>query len=120
MALFCWSQFDNEGFIYLFLVERVRLVRGGDTIPRLKDKVFLANTSGLLLWIVVIGLSLHYRLSVLDDGKCYIGAKPGAPNVALTLVFDIAFNVTNSLMCSKRRRFALHTIFVPFYWAIRL
>jgi hypothetical protein len=79
--------------MYLFLIERARLVRD-TSIPRKRDKIHLLNIGALSLWAVVVGLGIHFRLSHLgDDGQCYIGTRPGSPVTWLTLSYDFFFNV---------------------------
>ena len=85
-------RFNKQGFVYLFLLERVRLVRDM-TITRYKDKIYLLNTAGLLLWIVVVVLGVIFRVSKIDENsRCYIGSRRDW-TVTLILIYDIVFNV---------------------------
>jgi hypothetical protein len=85
-------RFNKQGFIYLFLLERVRLVRDL-TIKRYKDRIYLLNTAGLLLWIVIVVLGVIFRVSKIDENsRCYIGSRRDW-TVTLILIYDIVFNV---------------------------
>src|SRR5271154_3987645 len=85
-------RFNKQGFIYLFLLERLRLVRDM-TITRYKDKIYLLNTAGLLLWILVVVLGVIFRVSKIDENsRCYIGSRRDW-TVTLILIYDIVFNV---------------------------
>jgi len=85
-------KFNEQAFIYLFLVERVRLVRDM-TIARYKDKIYLLNAAGLLLEIVIIVLSVIFGLSkIVETGRCYIGSGRDW-TVTLILIYDLVYNV---------------------------
>ena len=63
------------------------------TITRYKDKIYLLNTAGLLLWIVVVVLGVIFRVSKIDENsRCYIGSRRDW-TVTLILIYDIVFNV---------------------------
>jgi len=59
--------------IYLFLVERVRIVRGRRK-PRSKDHLYLFNFFAMLVpYLAVIVLNLKYRWAHIINGICIIG-----------------------------------------------
>jgi len=63
------------------------------SITRYKDRIYLFNAAGLLLWIVVVVLGVIFRVSKIDkNGRCYIGSRRDW-TVTLILIYDIVFNV---------------------------
>ncbi|EPS37629.1 hypothetical protein H072_8630 [Dactylellina haptotyla CBS 200.50] len=83
----------NKDIIYFFLVEKVYIIRSKHKGPRIKDKMYLFNTIGMLFpYFIVIILTFIFRISELhSDGECYIGLKLVA-NIPL-LVFDVIINI---------------------------
>lgn len=90
LCLTCYM--TTKVMIYLFLVERVRIVRGVRK-PRTKDKLYLFNFFGMLLpYLVVIVLNFLYRFARINrDGMCIIGMKIIATIPLIT--FDVVANV---------------------------
>jgi len=82
--------------IYLFLVERVRIVRGRRK-PRSKDHFYLYNFFGMLLpYLAVIVLNLKFRFSHIRDGICIIGIEKIA--IIPLVVWDVVANVYLTLL----------------------
>jgi len=78
--------------LYLFLVERARIVRGTRK-PRMKDRLYLFNAFGMLIpYGIVIVLNLLYRFALINnEGMCIIGIKLIA--IIPLVVFDVIVNV---------------------------
>ena len=83
---------NNQVIIYLFLIERVHIVRGGYR-TRLQDKLYLFNVFGLLPYCVIVILAIVFRVNEIEEpeGKCYIGLK--RQSSFLLLVYDLVINV---------------------------
>jgi hypothetical protein len=85
--------------IYLFLIERVHIVRGGPK-SRKKDKLYWIHLGGLAPYCVIVILAIIFRLSQLNStGRCYIGLKRGSSFPLL--IYDLFINVHTPLVCQK-------------------
>jgi len=83
--------FTSKVIIYLFLIERVHIVRGSMR-TRLKDKVYLINMVGLLPYCVIGVLAIIFRVSDFDqNGKCLIGVE--RQTSILVIVYDLVINI---------------------------
>jgi len=83
--------FTSKVIIYLFLIERVHIVRGC-TRERQKDKVYIFNMFGLLPYCVIGLLAIIFRVDDLDEsGKCLIGVE--RQTSILVIVYDLVINV---------------------------
>ncbi|KAI5791318.1 hypothetical protein FPQ18DRAFT_259619 [Pyronema domesticum] len=89
--LLCSVCYLSSKLIYLFLVEKVFIIRGNR--ERWKDKLFLFNTFGMLVpYCLLIALSFVFRNAEIgSDKQCRIGLKP--PATIPLLIFDIVINV---------------------------
>lgn len=89
LCLVCYL--SSKVLIYLFLVEKVFIIRGNR--QRWSDKLFLFNMFGMLVpYCLVIALTFAFRnAQIKEDGQCRIGLKLPA-NIPL-LIFDIVINV---------------------------
>jgi hypothetical protein len=78
-------------FIYLFLIERVHIVRGR-TWRRLDDKLYWLNLMGLVPYFVIGILGILFRVDAMGaDGQCMIGIHS---QVALAVIsYDLFINV---------------------------
>lgn len=77
--------------IYLFLVDRAYIV-SGSTKSRLKSKLYLWNTFGMLGLYGVIGiLDFVYRIAYIRDGQCVLGIEWEL--IIPLIVFDVAANI---------------------------
>ena len=82
---------DPEVMIYLFLIERVHMVRGSRR-ERLKDKLYLFNLCGLLPYCVIGILAIIFRVNDIDpNGRCLIGVE--RQTSILVIVYDLVINV---------------------------
>jgi hypothetical protein len=101
-CVFDWSL---KVIIYLFLIERVHIVRGGSKL-RKRDKLYLIHLGGLAPYCVIVILAIIFRLSQLNSsGRCYIGLKRGSSFPLL--IYDLFINVPSPLFCreAELRRF---------------
>ena len=82
----------SQVIIYLFLIERVHIVRGGTRVSRFKNKVYLINMAGLLPYCVIGVLAVVFRVSDIgDSGRCLIGVE--RQTSILVIVYDLVINV---------------------------
>ncbi|OJD34194.1 ring finger domain protein [Diplodia corticola] len=77
--------------IYLFLVERAHIVRAS-RIPRMKDRLYLVNTFGMLFpFTAIFIINVYYRSSYINnDGVCMLGIDRRA--LIPLISFDVAVN----------------------------
>ncbi|KAI0011721.1 hypothetical protein F4779DRAFT_615336 [Xylariaceae sp. FL0662B] len=79
------------GLIYLFLAEKVFIIRGS-TKRRLQSSLYLFNSFGILaLYVVVCVLSFVYHIAHMEHGQCIIGVKKLALMPLIT--FDVLVNI---------------------------
>ena len=84
--------------IYLFLIERVHIVRGSRR-TRLKDKFYIINVAGLLPYCVIGVLAIVFRVHDFDEnGRCLIGVE--RQTSILVIVYDLLINVLPQLQLS--------------------
>ncbi|KAH7063736.1 hypothetical protein B0J12DRAFT_735607 [Macrophomina phaseolina] len=77
--------------IYLFLVERVHIVRGSRT-PRTKDTLYMINVVGMFIpYVAIFALNVVFRFAYFDDkGVCVVGVR--RPGLVPLISFDVAVN----------------------------
>ena len=84
----------TQVIIYLFLIERVHIVRGS-TKTRKQDKLYWFNTLGLIPYCVIVILAIVFRYNALDDtGYCYVGLR--RESSFPLLIYDLIINVSLS------------------------
>ncbi|KAH6713901.1 hypothetical protein BKA61DRAFT_689243 [Leptodontidium sp. MPI-SDFR-AT-0119] len=89
--LLCLSCYLTTKFIYYFLVERVYIIRRKSN-SRLKDKLYLFNSFGMLVpYLVVIALNFYFRFADYEKDSCRIGMKRVA--MIPLIAFDVLVNV---------------------------
>ncbi|KAK2772402.1 hypothetical protein CKAH01_03940 [Colletotrichum kahawae] len=97
LCLVCYI--TTKVLVYLFLVEKAHIIRGA-TKPRLKSKLYIFNSFGMLgVYAVIAILNFIFRITRIDDGQCYIGMQKvsmiplisfdAVVNVYLTILFLI-------------------------------
>ncbi|KAF6842319.1 hypothetical protein CMUS01_03210 [Colletotrichum musicola] len=97
LCLVCYI--TTKVLIYLFLVEKAHIIRGA-TKPRLKSKLYIFNSFGMLgVYAVIAILNFIFRITRIDDGQCYIGMQKvsmiplisfdAVVNIYLTILFLI-------------------------------
>ncbi|KAE9380242.1 hypothetical protein N431DRAFT_361713 [Stipitochalara longipes BDJ] len=90
-VVLCLSCYMTTKFLYYFLVERAYIIRRSAK-PRLKDKLYLFNSFGMLIpYCVVIALNFYFRFAIYEKGTCRIGMKRVA--MIPLIGFDILVNV---------------------------
>ncbi|TLD23874.1 hypothetical protein PspLS_06477 [Pyricularia sp. CBS 133598] len=83
-------------FIYLFLVDRVHIVRDSST-PRLRSRLYLVNSFGMMgIYIIIVILNFTFRITDYDGGMCVIGMKQ--PVMIPLIAFDAFVNVYLTLL----------------------
>ncbi|TLS27631.1 hypothetical protein PpBr36_04337 [Pyricularia pennisetigena] len=106
-------------FIYLFLVDRVHIVRDSST-PRLRSKLYLLNSFGMMgVYIVIVILNFIFRITDYDSGMCVIGMKQPVMipliafdafvNIYLTLLFLVPLLKLYSVKLTFARPMTVHT-----------
>ncbi|KAL0940717.1 uncharacterized protein CTRU02_203480 [Colletotrichum truncatum] len=104
LCLVCYI--TTKVLIYLFLVEKAHIIRGA-TKPRLKSKLYVFNSFGMLgVYAIIAILNFIFRITRIDDGQCYIGMQKvsmiplisfdAVVNIYLTILFLIPLKTTNS------------------------
>ncbi|KAL2274234.1 hypothetical protein FJTKL_03583 [Diaporthe vaccinii] len=83
---------STKVLIYLFLVEKAFIIRGGMK-PRMRSKMWVFNAFGMLgLYSIVIILNFVFRIAHLDNnGMCVIGME--RPALLPLIIFDLIVNV---------------------------
>ncbi|KAH7039490.1 hypothetical protein B0J12DRAFT_222036 [Macrophomina phaseolina] len=77
--------------VYLFLVEKVYIVRGSN-MPRLKDRLYVFNICAAMgPYGVLAILNIIWRFSHLRNGTCIIGMEKKA--LMPLIIFDVGVNV---------------------------
>ncbi|OLN95292.1 hypothetical protein CCHL11_04737 [Colletotrichum chlorophyti] len=110
LCLVCYI--TTKVLIYLFLVEKAHIIRGA-TKPRLKSKLYIFNSFGMLgVYTVIAILNFIFRITRIDDGQCYIGMQKvsmiplisfdAVVNIYLTILFLIPLKSMTQL--SQQRR----------------
>ncbi|KAI6374675.1 hypothetical protein MCOR25_003138 [Pyricularia grisea] len=83
-------------FIYLFLVDRVHIVRDSSK-ARLRSKLYLLNSFGMMgIYIIIVILNFIFRITDYDRGMCIIGMKQ--PVIIPLIAFDAVVNVYLTLL----------------------
>ncbi|KAL2061324.1 hypothetical protein VTL71DRAFT_7597 [Oculimacula yallundae] len=95
--LLCLVCYMTTKLIYYFLVEKVYIIRSISK-PRLKSKLYLFNTFGmLLLYLGCIILNFVYRTAYFaEDGTCIIGMELKA--MMPLIIFDAVVNLYLTLL----------------------
>ncbi|KAK4186564.1 hypothetical protein QBC35DRAFT_516091 [Podospora australis] len=105
--LLCLACYVTTKLIYMFLVEKAFIIRSGTKKDRLKSKLYIVNSFGMIgIYCVVVVLNFIYRITRVENGQCIIGMQRPAMipliafdllvNVYLTLVFLIPLSKTYS------------------------
>ncbi|EFQ32219.1 hypothetical protein CGRA01v4_00678 [Colletotrichum graminicola] len=97
LCLVCYI--TTKVLIYLFLVEKAHIIRGGMK-PRLKSKLYILNSFVMLgIYAVIAIMNFIFRITRIDHGQCYIGMQKvsmiplisfdAVVNIYLTILFLI-------------------------------
>lgn len=82
--------------VYLFLVEKAYIIRSTCKKPRLRSKMYLINSFGMIgIYCVVVVFNFLHRIAKLQEGQCIIGMKKGTmiPLIAFDLLVNIWLTV---------------------------
>ncbi|KAI0601856.1 hypothetical protein F4775DRAFT_356628 [Biscogniauxia sp. FL1348] len=94
LCLVCYV--TTKILIYLFLVEKAFIIRGG-TKERLKSKLYIFNSFGMLtVYLAVSILNFVYRIARMDAGECVIGMEKFT--MIPLISFDLLVNVYLTLL----------------------
>jgi len=78
--------------IYVFLIERVHIVRGG-TKTRKQDTLYWFNILGLIPYCAIVILAIIFRVNVIDGTQqCYVGLS--RQSSFPLLIYDLVINVS--------------------------
>ncbi|TQN69743.1 hypothetical protein CSHISOI_05725 [Colletotrichum shisoi] len=89
LCLVCYI--TTKVLIYLFLVEKAHIIRGA-TKPRLKSKLYIFNSFGMLgVYAVIAIFNFIFRITRIDDGQCYIGMQK--VSMIPLISFDAVVNI---------------------------
>ncbi|KAI1487920.1 hypothetical protein F5X96DRAFT_686003 [Biscogniauxia mediterranea] len=92
----CLICYVTTKLIYLFLVEKAFVIRGG-TKERLKSKLYIFNSFGMLtLYVAVSILNFFYRITRMENGECVIGMEK--LSMIPLISFDLLVNVYLTLL----------------------
>ncbi|KAL0260791.1 hypothetical protein SLS55_004482 [Diplodia seriata] len=90
LCLVCYM--STKVFIYTFLVEKAYIVRGSHK-PRLRDKLYIFNTFGLIIpYVGIVILNFVWKIAYINErGTCIIGMDKKA--MMPLIIFDVVINV---------------------------
>ncbi|KAK0613800.1 hypothetical protein B0T14DRAFT_285979 [Immersiella caudata] len=90
LCLVCYV--TTKVLIYLFLVEKAYIIRSTCKKPRLRSKLYLFNSFGMMgIYTGVVVLNFMHRVAKLENGQCIIGMKKLAMIPLIT--FDLLVNI---------------------------
>ncbi|KAK3683573.1 hypothetical protein B0T22DRAFT_519665 [Podospora appendiculata] len=94
--LLCLACYVTTKLIYLFLVEKAFIIRSGSKKQRLRSRLYIFNTFGMIgVYSVVVVLNFIYRITRVENGQCIIGMKKLAmiPLIAFDLLVNIYLTI---------------------------
>ncbi|KAK0740207.1 hypothetical protein B0T18DRAFT_332255, partial [Schizothecium vesticola] len=90
--LLCLVCYVTTKLIYMFLVEKSHIIRSTSKKPRLRSKLYLFNSFGMIgVYCGVVVLNFIYRFTRVENGQCIIGMKKVAMIPLIT--FDLLVNI---------------------------
>ncbi|KAJ9141846.1 Ring finger domain protein [Pleurostoma richardsiae] len=112
--ILCLICYVSTKFIYLFLVEKVYIIRGSKK-RRMQSKLYIFNSFGMIgVYTVVVALQFLFRFTRMENGQCVIGMKKvamipligfdGLVNVYLTILFLIPLSGLYSFKNEQKTR----------------
>lgn len=105
-----WGDWYSQVLIYLFLIERVHIVRG-EIRSRQEDKLYLLNMVGLIPYCAIGVLAIVFRVDSLDsNGRCLIGIE--RQTSILVIVYDLLINVFILIFETLTIGVPYHSVFV--------
>ncbi|KAK4167390.1 hypothetical protein QBC43DRAFT_363277 [Cladorrhinum sp. PSN259] len=95
--LLCLACYVTTKLIYIFLVEKAFIIRSGTKKLRMRSKLYLFNSFGMIgVYCVVVVLNFIYRITRVENGQCIIGMQRMAMIPLIT--FDLLVNVYLTLV----------------------
>ncbi|KAM7200501.1 hypothetical protein V8F20_005232 [Naviculisporaceae sp. PSN 640] len=94
--LLCLVCYVTTKLIYLFLVEKAHIIRSGNKKLRMRSKLYLFNSFGMIgIYCGVVVLNFIYRITRVENGQCIIGMQKLAmiPLIAFDLLVNIYLTV---------------------------
>ncbi|KAK4454983.1 hypothetical protein QBC34DRAFT_104860 [Podospora aff. communis PSN243] len=94
--LLCLVCYVTTKLIYLFLVEKAYIIRSTCKKPRMRSKLYLFNSVGMMgIYTGVVVLNFMHRVAKLENGQCIIGMKKLAmiPLIAFDLIVNIYLTI---------------------------
>ncbi|KAK4226444.1 hypothetical protein QBC38DRAFT_228773 [Podospora fimiseda] len=83
--------------IYIFLVEKAFIIRSGTKKLRMRSKLYLFNSFGMIgVYCVVVVLNFIYRITKVENGQCIIGMQ--RPAMIPLISFDLLVNIYLTLV----------------------
>ncbi|KAL2126266.1 hypothetical protein VTI74DRAFT_1297 [Chaetomium olivicolor] len=90
--LLCLVCYVTTKLIYMFLVEKAYIIRSSNKKPRLKSKLYLFNSFGMIgAYCIVVVPNFILRFARVENGECIIGMQ--RPAMIPLIVFDLLVNV---------------------------
>ncbi|KAL2264040.1 hypothetical protein VTK26DRAFT_3078 [Humicola hyalothermophila] len=78
--------------IYMFLVEKTYIIRSSNKKPRLRSKLYIFNSVGMVgAYCVVVVPNFVLRIATIDNDECIIGMQ--RPAMIPLIVFDLVVNI---------------------------
>ncbi|KAK4156674.1 hypothetical protein C8A00DRAFT_12430 [Chaetomidium leptoderma] len=92
LCLVCYVTTKVSLLIYMFLVEKAYIIRSSNKKPRLKSKLYIFNSFGMIgAYCVVVVPNFVLRFARVENGECIIGMQ--RPAMIPLIVFDLLVNV---------------------------
>ncbi|KAK3946166.1 hypothetical protein QBC46DRAFT_275909 [Diplogelasinospora grovesii] len=90
--LLCLACYVTTKLIYLFLVEKAHMIRPRGRGPRLRSKLYIFNSFGMIgIYCIVVILNFIFRITRMENGLCIIGMK--RPAMIPLIGFDLCVNI---------------------------
>ncbi|KAK4038921.1 hypothetical protein C8A01DRAFT_17010, partial [Parachaetomium inaequale] len=98
--LLCLVCYVTTKLIYLFLVEKAYIIRSSNKKPRLKSKLYIFNSFGMIgAYYVVVVPNFVLRFARVENGECIIGMQ--RPAMIPLIVFDLLVNIYLTIIFLK-------------------
>ncbi|KAK3988127.1 hypothetical protein QBC44DRAFT_351305 [Cladorrhinum sp. PSN332] len=95
--LLCLACYVTTKLIYIFLVEKAFIIRSGTKKLRMRSKLYLFNSFGMIgVYCVVVVLNFIYRITRVENGQCIIGMQ--RPAMIPLITFDLLVNIYLTLV----------------------
>lgn len=94
LCLVCYV--TTKILIYMFLVEKAHIIRSTSKKPRMRSKLYLFNSFGMIgVYSGVVVLNFVYRITKVENGECIIGMQKIAmiPLIAFDLLVNIYLTI---------------------------